>query len=143
MNESIDPIILIAAKTLLYCGYIYLGLRRFWVDAAGYIVYSLALGVTRAILGLLFGGGAFVLATLIAGEIGFSPPTGVIGKFLLTSACLLPGRLLLWTILGRLVGGRLDRGVFLWIIGGVVISLPFDLYLCLHDKFLGPFIFVG
>ena len=144
MNESIDPLIFLTIKSVVFVGYIYFGFRYFRGDAPGFIVYSLALGLARGAFGLLLGAVAFFLATLVAEKTGFIPPADVVGKFILTSGCLLPGRVLLWTIVGRLVAGRLDRQVFIWVVGGVAISLPFDLYICLkYDKFVGPFLFVG
>lgn len=143
MYESIDPTILITLKAIVYSVYIYIGFRRFRGDASGFIVYSLTLGVVRTVLGLLLGFATFFLATHLAANSGFVPPSDFFYKIILTFGSLLPSRILLWMILGRLVGKRLDKSVLLWVAGGVAISFPFDIYLCLNSKFIGPFIFIG
>ena len=143
MNESLDPTILVTIKAFIYSIYIYLGFRCFRGDGSGFIVYSLTLGVLRMVLGLLLGFATFFLATYVAANSGFVPPSDFFYKLILTFGSLLPSRILLWLILGRLVGKRLDKRVLLWVAGGVAISFPFDIYLCLHSKFIGPFIFIG
>lgn len=138
----------LAVKPLLFSGYIYYGFRRFREDGVGFIVYSLTLGIVRSCLGVVFAFGAFWLATLIAVGVDYRPFDlpgifDIVNKFILTFLCLLPGRLLLWVLLSRLIAGRVAGKPFLWALGGVALSLPFDLLLCFEKKFIGPFIFVG
>lgn len=111
MNESLDPAFLVAIKAIIYSGYIYLGFRCFRGDRSGFIVYSVILGVLRAVLGLLLGLATFFFATHLAANSGFVARTDFFYKLILTFGYLLPSRILLWLILGRLVGKRLDKSV--------------------------------
>jgi hypothetical protein len=113
-----ETIFFLAIKFLLYCSFIYVGLRVFRGDKAGYIVLSLVLAALRVVLGLVIG-----LVAIVITSIKTAPNTNVdvLIPVIFSSA-------ILWTIFGRLLSKCWDQRTFYWIGAAISLSGALDLY---------------
>ena len=116
--HGMEAIFFLTIKFLLYATFMYVGLRVFRGDKAGYIALSLLLAALRVALGLIVGLIAIVIATIK------TPPNRNLDMLLpviLSSAVL-------WTVFGRLLSKHWDRQTLYWIGAGISLSAALDLY---------------
>lgn len=123
-----ELLIYLLIKFFAYSGWIYLGLRVFRGDRAGFIVYSLLLGGARVIFGLILGAIflVFVVPFLSVAFLGSRAlePDSDLSIFL----SILPVSILLWVLCAKIVAGKLYSKAVMWSLGAAAISALFDFY---------------
>lgn len=112
-----ESLVLLVAKYLLYCVWMYVGLYIFRGDKPGYIAAALALGFLRLIVGLIVG-----IASIAV--VGPRDATSVI-------ITIMPGSFLLWFGAAWLMNGRLESRSVYWTLAGYTISVASDTYAAL------------
>lgn len=132
--------IYLLGKTIAYSAWTYVGLRYFRGDKFGTILAALTFGPIRVVLGTIMGGITFYILATLEIEPPLQYGSESFQNFLFLAIYFFPARTILWVLGAKIVGKEINSQTIQWSVIGMLISVTFDIYACLH---LGEWLFVG